>query len=84
MTSGSATLTVIIPPSLGLQLLAGYPVLRLNGMLGSNFSVQYVTDLSVTNWFNLRSISNLNVSPFQFLDAAGSTSPARYYRAVMQ
>ena len=84
VTSGSATLTVIVPPSLGLQLLAGYPVLRLNGMVGSNFSVQYVTDLSVTNWLNLRSISNLTVSPFQFLDAAGGTSPARYYRAVMQ
>ena len=84
VTSENATLSVIVRPSLGLQLLAGYPVLRLNGMLGSNFSVQYVADLSMTNWLNLRSISNLTVSPFQFLDAAGGTSPARYYRAVMQ
>lgn len=84
VTSENAALSVIVPPSLGLQLLAGYPVLRLNGMLGSNFSVQYVSDLAGTNWLNLRSISNLSVSPYQFLDIEGSTPPARYYRAVMQ
>ena len=84
VTSDTATLSVIVPPTLGLHLLAGYPVLRLGGMLGSNFSVQYSSDLSGTNWTSLRSFSNLSVNPYQFLDAGGSTSPARFYRAVMQ
>ena len=83
VSSANATLLVIVPPKLRLQLLAGYPVLSLNGMLGSNYTVQYATSPSSTNWLDLRSISNLSVTPFQFLDAAGSTQPARYYRAIM-
>ena len=84
VTSANATLSVIVPPKLGLQMLAGYPLLSLNGMLGSNFNVQYVSSLTATNWVNLRTIPNLSATPFQFLDTAGSTSPARYYRAIMR
>ena len=76
--------SVVVPPTLGLQTLAGYPLLRLNGMMGSNFTVQYSTNLSVTNWINLRSISNLSVNPYQFLDPAGSSESARFYRAFMK
>ena len=82
--SDDAALTVVIPPTLGLQTLAGYPLLSLNGMLGSNFSVQFISNWPATNWLNLRSISNLSVNPYQFLDTGGSTQPTRYYRAVMQ
>jgi len=84
VTSSNAALTVIFPPTMGLQLLAGYPLLNLNGMLSRNFVVQYNTNLTTTNWFYLRSISNLASSPFQFLDPAGSSPPARFYRALMQ
>ncbi len=83
-TSGSAILSVIVPPTLGLQILANYPLLSLTGMLGSNFTVQYNGNLAATNWINLRSISNLSSNPYQLLDTAGSTRPGRYYRAVMQ
>ena len=82
--SANAALMVIGPPRLGLQILSGYPLLRLNGTLGSNFTVQYSTNLSATNWLHLRSISNLSVNPYQFLDPAGSSDPARFYRAVMR
>ena len=82
--SSNAVLWVIIPPSVGLRLLAGYPLLNLSGMQNSNFTVQYTTNLSVTNWINLRSITNLTSSPYQFLDPAGSASPMRFYRALMQ
>ena len=84
VTSAETILWVIEPPSLGLQLLAGYPLLSLRGALGSNFLVEYSTATSVTNWVPLRAISNLTVTPYQFLDGDGSTSPARFYRAIMR
>jgi uncharacterized repeat protein (TIGR03803 family) len=82
--SSNAMLTVIVPPVVSFQILAGYPQLNLNGMLSSNFIVQYSTNLAGTNWINLRSISNLSANPYQFLDAAGIVPPARFYRALMQ
>jgi hypothetical protein len=84
VTSSNALLTVIIPPTLALQLLAGYPLLDLNGMLSSNFVVQYSTNLAGTNWINLLPLTNLPASPYLFLDPAGDGQPARFYRAFMQ
>jgi hypothetical protein len=59
-------------------------LLDLNGMLSSNFVVQYSTNLAGTNWINLLSLSNLAASPYLFLDPAGDAEPARFYRAFMQ
>ena len=84
VTSSNAFLTVVVPPTLALQLLAGYPLLDLSGMLSSNFVVQYSTNLAGTNWMDLLSRSNLPASPYLFLDPAGDGEPARYYRAFMQ
>ena len=84
VTSSNAFLTVIVPPTMTLQLLAGYPVLNLNGMLSNNFTVQYNTDLTGTNWMPLQTFSNLLTSPYQFLDPAGMAAPARFYRVWMQ
>jgi uncharacterized repeat protein (TIGR03803 family) len=84
VTSSNALLTVIVPPTLALQLLPGYPLLNLEGMLSSNFVVQYSTNLAATNWVNLLSLSNLSATPYQFLDPAGVVSPARFYRAFMK
>ena len=84
VTSSNALLTVLVPPTMALQFLAGYPYLNLNGMLSNNFTVQYSTDLTGTNWINLLSVSNLTSSPYQFLDPAGVVPPARFYRALMQ
>ena len=84
VTSSNALLTVLVPPALSLHLLAGYPVLDLNGMLGNDFVVQYNTNLADANWINLLSLSNLSSSPYLFLDPAGTVPPARFYRAFMQ
>jgi hypothetical protein len=84
VTSSNALLTVIFPPTLEMQLLAGYPFLRLTGMLSNNYNVQYTSYLHSNNWINLLSITNLPASPFEFIDPAGSGQPARFYRAVMQ
>jgi uncharacterized repeat protein (TIGR03803 family) len=83
-TSSNALLTVIVPPTLALQFLAGYPLLDLSGMLSSNFVVQYSTNLADTNWTHLLSLTNLPSSPYRFLDSGGVGQPARFYRAFMQ
>ena len=72
------------PPVLALELWAGYPVVNLEGMLSSNFVVEYSTNLADTNWANLLSLTNLPFSPYLFLDPAGDNEPARYYRAFMR
>jgi hypothetical protein len=84
VTSSNALLTVIVPPTVALELLAGYPLLNLEGMLSSNFVVQYSTNLAGGNWMNLLSLSNLPASPYLFLDPAGDGEPARFYRAFMR
>ena len=84
VASSNALLWVIVPPSVSLRFLVGYPLLNLNGMASSNFTVQYSTNLVGTNWMNLRSISNLQTIPYQFLDPAGLGQATRFYRALMQ
>ena len=84
VTSANALLTVIVPPTMSLQFLAGYPLLSLGGMLSSNFVVQYNTNLAGTDWVILLSLTNLASSPYQFLDPAGDGEPARFYRAFMR
>jgi uncharacterized repeat protein (TIGR03803 family) len=82
-TSSNALLTVLIPPTVAMQFVTGYPVLSLSGMLSNSFVVQYNTNLATTNWITLLSVSNLLSSPYQFLDPAGINQPVRLYRAVM-
>jgi hypothetical protein len=84
VTSSNACLTVLVPPTLALQLSAGYPLLNLNGMLSNNFVVQYSRNLAGTNWINLLSLTNLPSSPYLFLDSGGVGQSARFYRAFMQ
>jgi hypothetical protein len=83
-TSSNALLTVIFPPTLGLRYGAGYPLLSLGGMLGSNFVVQHSTNLAGTNWTLVLSLTNLQASPYLFLDPAGGAQPAWFYRAFMR
>ena len=87
-TSGMGTvfrllIPPVVPPTMTLQLLAGYPVLTLKGMLNNDFVVQYSTNLTDTNWINLLSLTNLSSSPYLFLDPAGADQPSRFYRAYM-
>jgi len=84
VTSSNALLTVLVPPSLALQLSSGYPFLNLNGMVGNDFVIEYSTNLSNTNWITLLSLSNLLTSPYQFPDPAGIVPSARFYRVFMR
>jgi Immunoglobulin I-set domain len=84
VTSSNALLTVIIPPRLSLQMLSGYPLLNLDGMLHSNIVVQYRTNLAGSNWINLFSVPDLYPSPYEYYDVGTGRAPARFYRAFMQ
>jgi uncharacterized repeat protein (TIGR03803 family) len=79
--SSDAYLTVLVPPTLSLQVVSGYPLLNLEGILGYNYRVQYSTNLAAANWTNLLSLTNLSISPYQFLDPSGVGQPSRFYRA---
>jgi len=82
-TSSNALLTVLIPPTVSMQFVAGYPVIYLNGMLSNSFQVQCSTNLATTNWFTLLTVTNLLTTPYGFLDPTGIGQPIRLYRAVM-
>ena len=84
VTSSNALLVVLVPPSLAVQFVVGYPVLSLSGLSNNNFVVQYTTKLNSTNWIMLQSLSNLPANPYLFLDPAGVVPPLRFYRALVQ
>ncbi len=81
LTSSNAVLTVIPQPTLGLQILAGYPALNLHGTVSNNFVVQYNSNLTDTNWLNLLFLTNLSTKSYLFLDPSAADQPARFYRA---
>jgi uncharacterized repeat protein (TIGR03803 family) len=83
LSSAYAVLTVVVQPTLAIQLSAGYPLLTLAGTIGSNFVVQYTTNFVQTNWMSLLSVTNMQYSPYPFLDPVGVGQPARFYRAFM-
>ena len=79
----STVLSLPYPPqTLSLEMLGGYPLLRLNGATGTNYVLQYDANLSKTNWINLFSITNLPSSPYPVIDYSGFGQPARFYRVL--
>ena len=84
VTSTPAVLTVNFSPTLAAQFSAGNLQMNMNGMLGSNFTLQYSTNLTAANWITLLTVSNLQNTPYLFSDTNKATSPARFYRAWMQ
>ena len=82
--SSTAVLSVNAPPTLTLEIWAGYPALGLSGPLGNNFVIQYCTNLAGTNWTDMLSLTNLSSSPYTFIDPAGISPAARFYRAIMR
>jgi hypothetical protein len=54
----------------------------LNTMAGLVYQVQYVTNLSQTNWINLGQPFTATSSPTTFTDA-GATDPQRFYRVAL-
>jgi hypothetical protein len=84
VTSSNATLTVIDPPVLSVQCVAGNLQVNFTGMVNRNYVIQYCTNLINPGWLILVSVTNLSESPYLFIDPVGVNSPSRFYRVLMQ
>ncbi len=76
------SLAPVIPATLELHFLEGYPMLSMFGTLGDTYTLEYTTNLAVPNWTPILIVPNLSISPFQLIDPAGGGQPMRFYRAV--
>jgi hypothetical protein len=54
---------------------------NLYGSAGTNYTIWASTNLSVTNWFTVMIITNLQVTP-AYLQDNQATNPQRFYRAL--
>jgi hypothetical protein len=67
-------------PKLSLQILAGYPVIGLDGKVGTNYVIQYKNSLTDSNWTLLLNFT-LSADPLTLFDTSATGVPRRYYRA---
>jgi hypothetical protein len=75
---GSVTSSVAVVTLINLQLYAG---IAISGPVGTNYEVDYLTNLSDMNWTTLTNFA-LPANPYLFMD---TTSPAinhRFYRVL--
>jgi uncharacterized repeat protein (TIGR03803 family) len=76
------SLAPVIPATLTLHFLDGYPLLSMFGTLGDTYTLEYTTNLAAPNWTPILIVPNLSISPFQMVDPVGIVPPARFYRVV--
>ena len=67
-------------PKLSLQILVGYPVIGLDGKVGTNYVIQYKNSLMDATWTPLLNF-NMSANPFTYFDTSATGQPRRYYRA---
>lgn len=81
--SASATVTVVpaIMPRLSLSRISGMAAISVDGPTGTQYLLQYSTDLTTTNWNTLLDY-NQNVNPFIYIDSGALGVPTRFYRAM--
>jgi hypothetical protein len=82
LDSGTAWVTVVPAqtPKLSFEILAGYPVIRLDGKVGTNYVLQYKNSLTDSNWTSLLNF-NLSANPFTLFDTSAGGVPNRFYGA---
>jgi len=69
-----------LPPVLAnLILTAGQFQFQVTGSVGSNYIVQFATNLSSLNWVSLRT----NAAPFTFVETNAGQFPQRFYRGLL-
>jgi len=83
----SATATVTVVPAvsarMSLSLVSGFAAISVNGPVGTQYLLQYSTNLTTTNWNTLLNYDQ-NVNPFIYIDSGSLGSQSRFYRAVAQ
>jgi hypothetical protein len=81
--STTATVTVVpaISARMSLSRIYGMASISVDGPVGTQYLLQYSTNLSTTNWNTLLDY-NQNVNPFIYIDSGSLGSGLRFYRAV--
>ena len=86
-TVDSATANVVGFPAkaarLKLTMLSGMAALVIDGQPGTQYRLDYTTNLSTTSWSNVINLV-LPSSPYTFIDTTSLNAPLRFYRAVAQ
>jgi hypothetical protein len=81
----SATATVTVVPAsaarMSLTRIYGMAAISVDGPVGTQYLLQYSTNLGPTNWSTLLDY-NQNVNPFIHIDSGALGSSFRFYRAV--
>jgi hypothetical protein len=80
-TSNPAKITILTNPNTSISLNPGITI--LNGTAGFHYQVQYVTNLSQTNWLLLQDIPSLPTNPYTVYDPTPATQVTRFYQAVV-
>ena len=83
--SATATITVVPATSarMSLSLISGFSEISVNGPVGTQYLLQYNTNLATTNWNTLLNYDQ-NEKPFIYIDSGSLGSLSRFYRAVAQ
>jgi formylglycine-generating enzyme required for sulfatase activity len=79
--------SLVVPLRAQAQITSGvsvqvYAGLTITGVVGSNYVVQYVTDLSQTNNWQLLTNLILPSNPYLWFDASCPATPRRLYRVL--
>jgi formylglycine-generating enzyme required for sulfatase activity len=69
------------PPSLGLRLFAG---VNISGAVGSNYVIQFTSDVTQTNSWTSLAFLRLPATNFLFVDTTVPATGKRFYRALLQ
>jgi hypothetical protein len=83
MVDSLPTLVTVLPtqtPKLTLQITSGYPVVWLDGKVGTNYVIQYKNSLTDATWTPLLNF-NMSANPFTYFDTSAGGVPRRFYRA---
>jgi hypothetical protein len=65
-------------PVLTFAFFAGYPSVSINGLSGTNYAVQYSTNMTI--WNTLLNFQ-MSTPPYLYIDTAGAGQKQRFYRA---
>ena len=79
--AGAVTVVPAIAPRLGLAWFSGMAAIYVDGPIGTQYLLQYSTNLWTTNWSTLLDY-NQNVNPFIYIDSGSMGVRYRFYRAV--
>lgn len=80
----TAWVTVVpaIAARLSLSRISGMAAISVDGPVGTQYSLQYSTNMcSTTNWTTVLDY-NQNVNPFIYIDAGSVGVPFRFYRVM--